>query len=171
MINNVVLVGRLTKDAYLKFTGNGSAVASFTLAVNRSYKKENEDQKADFLNCVVWRKTAEALANYTSKGSLIGVEGRIQTRSYDNQQGQRVYVTEVVVETFSLLESKSKSEQRKDQSDSNSGSYGSQQSSYNNTQGNSQEAPRNQQYQNFGNSDPFEKSGQPIDISDDDLPF
>lgn len=171
VINNVVLVGRLTKDADLRYTSNGTAVATFSLAVNRQFTNQKGERDADFINCVIWRKSAESFANFTRKGALVGVEGRIQTRSYDNQQGQRVYVTEVVVETFSLLESKSKSEQRKDQSDSNSGSYGSQQSSYNNTQGNSQEAPRNQQYQNFGNSDPFEKSGQPIDISDDDLPF
>jgi single-strand DNA-binding protein len=171
VINNVVLVGRLTKDADLRYTSNGTAVATFSLAVNRQFTNQKGERDADFINCVIWRKSAESFANFTRKGALVGVEGRIQTRSYDNQQGQRVYVTEVVVETFSLLESKSKSEQRKDQSDSNSGSYGSQQSSYNNTQSNSQEAPRNQQYQNFGNSDPFEKSGQPIDISDDDLPF
>ena len=171
MINNVVLVGRLTKDADLRYTSNGTAVATFSLAVNRQFTNQKGERDADFINCVIWRKSAESFANFTRKGALVGVEGRIQTRSYDNQQGQRVYVTEVVVETFSLLESKSKSEQRKDQSDSNSGSYGSQQKTYNNTQSNSQEAPRNQQYQNFGNSDPFEKSGQPIDISDDDLPF
>lgn len=106
MINNVTLVGRLTKDPDLKYTGTGTAVASFTLAVNRVYKKENDEQKADFINCVVWRKTAESLANYTSKGSLVGIEGRIQTRSYDNQQGQRVYVTEVVAEVVSFLDTK-----------------------------------------------------------------
>ena len=171
MINNVVLVGRLTKDADLRYTSNGTAVATFSLAVNRQFTNQKGERDADFINCVIWRKSAESFANFTRKGALVGVEGRIQTRSYDNQQGQRVYVTEVVVETFSLLESKAKSDERKDQNDSQSGSHGSQQKTYNNTQSNSQEAPRNQQYQNFGNSDPFEKSGQPIDISDDDLPF
>lgn len=172
MINNVVLVGRLTKDADLRYTSNGTAVATFSLAVSRPFTNQKGERDADFINCVIWRKSAESFANFTRKGALVGVEGRIQTRSYDNQQGQRVYVTEVVVETFSLLESKAKSDERKDQSDSQSGSHGSQQKTYNNTQSNSQDAaPRNQQYQNFGNSDPFEKSGQPIDISDDDLPF
>ncbi len=172
VINNVVLVGRLTKDADLRYTSNGTAVATFSLAVNRQFTNQKGERDADFINCVIWRKSAESFANFTRKGALVGVEGRIQTRSYDNQQGQRVYVTEVVVETFSLLESKSKNDQRKDQGDSQAGSYGSQQKPYNNNaQSNSQEAPRNQQYQNFGNSDPFEKSGQPIDISDDDLPF
>lgn len=155
MINNVVLVGRLTKDADLKFTGNGSAVASFTLAVNRSYKKENEDQKADFINCVVWRKTAEVLANYTSKGSLIGVEGRIQTRSYDNTQGQRVYVTEVVAEEVTFLESKKTDTQ-------SNGDY---------QQTNPQQYNSNQSSNQYSNQDPFDKSGTPVDIEDDDLPF
>lgn len=159
MINNVVLVGRLTKDADLKFTGNGSAVASFTLAVNRSYKKENEEQKADFINCVVWRKTAEALANHTSKGSLIGVEGRIQTRSYDNQQGQKVYVTEVVVEEVTFLESKKTGAQSNgDYQQTNTQQYNSNQSS-------------NQNSKQYSNNDPFDKSGTPVDIEDDDLPF
>ncbi|WP_407372345.1 single-stranded DNA-binding protein [Carnobacterium sp.] len=159
MINYVVLVGRLTKDADLKFTGNGSAVASFTLAVNRSYKKENENQKADFVNCVVWRKTAEALANHTSKGSLIGVEGRIQTRSYDNNQGQRVYVTEVVAEEVTFLESKKTGAQSNgDNQQTNTQQYNSNQSS-------------NQNSNQYYNSDPFDKSSTPIDIEDDDLPF
>lgn len=172
MINNVVLVGRLTKDADLRYTSNGTAVATFSLAVNRQFTNQKGERDADFINCVIWRKSAESFANFTRKGALVGVEGRIQTRSYDNQQGQRVYVTEVVVETFSLLESKAKNDQRKDQNDSQSGSNSSQQKTYDKPQSNSQDAaPRNQQYQNFGNSDPFEKSGQPIDISDDDLPF
>lgn len=106
MINNVVLVGRLTKEPDLRYTNNGTATASFTLAVNRSFKNANGDREADFINCVIWRKPAETLANYAHRGTLLGVTGRIQTRSYENQQGQRVYVTEVVVESFSLLESK-----------------------------------------------------------------
>ena len=118
MINNVVLVGRLTKDADLRYTSNGTAVATFSLAVNRQFTNQKGERDADFINCVIWRKSAESFANFTRKGALVGVEGRIQTRSYDNQQGQRVYVTEVVVETFSLLESKSKNDQRKDQNDS-----------------------------------------------------
>lgn len=84
MINNVVLVGRLTKDAELRFTASGNAVATFTLAVNRNFTNASGDREADFINCVIWRKPAETLANYARKGSLIGVTGRIQTRSYDN---------------------------------------------------------------------------------------
>ena len=106
MINNVVLVGRLTKDPDLKYTGNGTAVATFTLAVNRNFTNQSGEREADFINCVIWRKPAETLANYAKKGVLIGVTGRIQTRSYDNQQGQKVYVTEVIADNFQLLESK-----------------------------------------------------------------
>lgn len=109
MINNAVLVGRLTTDPNLRYTGNGTAVAGFTLAVNRNFTKKDGEQDADFINCVIWRKPAETLANYAKKGSLIGVVGRIQTRSYEND-GQRVYVTEVVVDNFQFLESRSKQE-------------------------------------------------------------
>ncbi len=112
LINNVVLVGRLTKDPDLRYTSSGTAVATFTLAVNRNFTSQNGNREADFINCVIWRKSAETLANYARKGTLLGVTGRIQTRSYDNQQGQRVYVTEVVAENFQLLESRSASENR-----------------------------------------------------------
>lgn len=111
MINNTVLVGRLTKDAELRYTPSNVAVATFTLAVNRTFKNENGDREADFINCVMWRQQAENLASWAKKGALIGVTGRIQTRSYDNQQGQRVYVTEVVAEQFQLLESKGQGNQ------------------------------------------------------------
>lgn len=106
MINRTVLVGRLTKDVELKYTNSGQAVASFTLAVNRQFTNTQGEREADFIQCVIWRKAAENFKNFTHKGSLVGIDGRIQTRSYDNQQGQRVYVTEVVVDNFSLLESK-----------------------------------------------------------------
>lgn len=111
MINNTVLVGRLTKDVELRYTPSNVAVATFTLAVNRTFKNENGDREADFINCVMWRQQAENLASWAKKGALIGVTGRIQTRSYDNQQGQRVYVTEVVAEQFQLLESKGQGNQ------------------------------------------------------------
>ncbi|WP_395318934.1 single-stranded DNA-binding protein [Fructilactobacillus frigidiflavus] len=104
MINTVVLTGRLTKDVDLKYTQSGTAVGQFNLAVNRSFKSSNGEQEADFVNCVIWRKPAETLANFVHKGTLIGVEGRIQTRNYENNQGQRVYVTEVVVSQFTFLE-------------------------------------------------------------------
>lgn len=113
MINNVTLVGRLTKDPDLRYTQSGTAVGQFTLAINRNFTNANNEREADFINCVIWRKAAESLANYARKGTLIGLTGRIQTRNYDNQQGQRVYVTEVVVENFQLLESKEINEQRR----------------------------------------------------------
>ena len=112
MINNVVLVGRMTKDAELRYTPSNQAVATFTLAVNRNFKNQNGEREADFINCVIWRQSAENLANWAKKGALIGVTGRIQTRSYDNQQGQRVYVTEVVAESFQLLESRNSQNQQ-----------------------------------------------------------
>lgn len=106
MINNVVLVGRMTRDADLRMTQGNTAVASFTLAVNRNFKNQAGEREADFINCVIWRQQAENLANWAKKGALIGVTGRIQTRNYENDQGQRVYVTEVVAESFQLLESR-----------------------------------------------------------------
>ena len=106
MINRTVLVGRLTRDVDLRTTGSGISVGQFTLAVNRQFTNAQGEREADFINCVIWRKSAENLANFAHKGSLIGVEGRIQTRSYDNQEGQRVYVTELVVDNFSLLDPK-----------------------------------------------------------------
>ncbi|ABK91903.1 single strand DNA binding protein [Streptococcus phage SMP] len=118
MINNVVLVGRMTRDAELRYTPSNQAVATFTLAVNRNFKNQNGEREADFINVVIWRQQAENLANWVKKGALIGITGRIQTRSYDNQQGQRVYVTEVVAESFQLLES------RGQQSNSQDGSFG-----------------------------------------------
>lgn len=158
MINNVVLVGRLTKDPELKYTANGSAVATFTLAVNRNFTNLNGDREADFINCVIWRKPAETLANYARKGTLLGVTGRIQTRNYENQQGQRVYVTEVVAENFQLLESRSASENRGSNHGNNGGG------------GNfNQPAPSAPNFDR-NTSDPF-NSGNSIDISDDDLPF
>ena len=106
MINNVVLVGRTTKDPELRYTPSNVAVATFSLAVNRNFKDANGERETDFINCVIWRQQAENLANWAKKGALIGITGRIQTRSYENQQGQRVYVTEVVAENFQMLESR-----------------------------------------------------------------
>lgn len=107
MINNVSLTGRLTRDAELKYTQGGTAVAQFTLAVSRKFTNQQGERESDFINCVVWRKSAENFCKFTHKGSLVGVEGYIQTRTYDNKEGQKVYVTEVIVENFALLEPKS----------------------------------------------------------------
>ncbi|MDT2395120.1 single-stranded DNA-binding protein [Enterococcus avium] len=151
MINNVVLVGRLTKDVDLRYTANGTGVATFTLAVNRNFTNQDGNRDADFINCVIWRKSAETLANYAKKGTLLGVTGRIQTRSYENQQGQRVYVTEVVVENFQLLESRSTNQQHKNNDLNNFNGQGTSNKNNNESAG-----------------DPF--GGSSIDVSDD-LPF
>ncbi len=144
MMNRVVLVGRLTKDPELKYTPNGVPVATFTLAVNRNFSNPQGERQADFINCVVWRKPAENVANYLKKGSMAGVDGRIQTRNYEGQDGRRVYVTEVVAESVQFLSSRS-----------------------DNGQSNNQSSNQRQQY----NEDPFSNTGQPVDINDDDLPF
>lgn len=118
MLNSTCLVGRLTKDAELRYTTNNQAVATFTLAVNRNFKSQNGEREADFINCVLWRQQAENLANWCKKGALIGITGRIQTRSYENQQGQRVYVTEVVADNFQLLEFNKQNNQGQSQGNS-----------------------------------------------------
>lgn len=105
-----MLTGRVTKDIELKVTPTGKSVCSFSLAVNRKFVQDGERQ-ADFINCQLWGKTAETLEKYGKKGMLIGVEGRLQTRNYTNQQGQTVYVTEVVVESFTFLEKKQSDDQ------------------------------------------------------------
>lgn len=110
-MNNVSLVGRLTKDVELKYTSSQTAVATGTLAVNRQFKSANGEKEVDFINIVAWRKTAEIIANYTSKGSQIGITGRIQTRSYEGNDGKRVYVAEVVAESVALLDSKQNNQQ------------------------------------------------------------
>ena len=114
-MNRTILVGRLTKDPDLRYTPNGVAVASFTLAVNRTFANRNGEREADFINCVIWRKPAENVANYLQKGSLAGVDGRIQTRSYDAQDGKRVYVTEVLAESVQFLEPKQKQKSTRNQ--------------------------------------------------------
>lgn len=143
MINRVVLAGRPTKNLELRSTKSGANVCSFTLAVERNFKNKNGEREADFINCIAWKKTAEVMSKYVKKGSLIGVDGRIQTRSYDNRDGQRVYVTEVVVENFSFLGG---ADADKD----------------------GQVSKNNQPFNQ--SNDPFESNEQ-TDIADDDLPF
>lgn len=111
MINRTVLTGRLTRDPELKSASSGISVTQFTLAVNRQYTNQDGSRSADFISCVAWRKTAENINKFFKKGSLIGIDGRIQTRSYDDKNGHKVYVTEVVVDNFSFLTSKNDSGQ------------------------------------------------------------
>jgi single-strand DNA-binding protein len=105
MINRVILVGRITKDPEMKQTQSNIAVVSFTLAVNRQFTDSSGERQADFIQCVVWRKQAENLARFVKKGALLGIEGRIQTRTYEADNGTR-YVTEVVCDSVQFLESK-----------------------------------------------------------------
>ncbi|HBD72782.1 MAG TPA: single-stranded DNA-binding protein [Streptococcus sp.] len=168
MINNVVLVGRMTRDAELRYTPSNQAVATFTLAVNRNFKNQNGEREADFINCVIWRQQAENLANWAKKGTLVGVTGRIQTRNYENQQGQRVYVTEVVADSFQILESRATREGQ------SGGSYNGEfnnNSSFGGSSNGGFSSQPSQQTPNFGRDEsPFGNSN-PMDISDDDLPF
>ncbi|HDA6392159.1 single-stranded DNA-binding protein [Listeria monocytogenes] len=160
MMNRVVLVGRLTKDPDLRYTPAGAAVATFTLAVNRPFKNGQGEQEADFIQCVVWRKPAENVANFLKKGSLTGVDGRVQTRNYEGNDGKRVYVTEIVAESVQFLEPKQNDvEGSTPNNNQNEASYS------NNNKNGSYRAISSQ------NSDSFANEGKPIDISDDDLPF
>ena len=178
MLNRVVLVGRLTKDPDLRYTSSGVAVATFTLAVNRTFSNQQGEREADFINCVVWRKQAENVANFLKKGSLAGVDGRIQTRNYEGQDGKRVYVTEVVAESVQFLEPKGSSGGggRNDFGSSFGAPppedpYGGNGNSGNNPQDQPrQQNNRNNQGYTRVDEDPFAQDGQ-IDISDDDLPF
>ncbi len=157
MINTVALTGRLTRDPELNYTGNGIAVVNFRLAVNRSFKNANGEREADFINCQAWRKTAEIISENLNKGSLIGVEGRIQTRNYQDNDGKTIYITEVVVDNLTFLESKSSNRQGQ----SNMGQS-------NNYQGQSQ---GNSGEQFTSNNDSYNPNADATDISDDDLPF
>lgn len=151
MLNKVCLVGRLTRDPELRYLGNGTPVANFTLAVNRTFKNRNGERDADFINIVVWRKQAENCANYIGKGSLVSIAGRIQTRSYDGADGQRRYVTEVVADEVQFLDSKnSRTRNRDSYGDSSSNDVGSNDSDTN-------DVPLDDLY--------------PIDGDEEDLPF
>lgn len=115
MINRVVLVGRLTRNPELKITNQGDAVTSFTIAVNRNYSAKDGQQQADFITCVAWRKMAENVYKYCNKGNLIGVEGKLQSRSYENNQNQKVFVVEVFCDAVRFLESKTKKDSATDE--------------------------------------------------------
>lgn len=147
MINRTVLVGRLTADPQLRYTPSGVAVARFTLAVGRTFSNATGEKETDFIQCQVWKKAAENVANFLKKGSLAGVEGRIQTGSYEGTDGKRVYTTEIVADSVQFLEPRNSS--------------GSNESSQPNTQ---------QNYTRV-DEDPFSSGSGPIEVSDDDLPF
>lgn len=171
MINRVVLVGRLTKDPELRITPNGVAVTRFTLAVNRTFTNQQGQREADFINCVVWRRQAENVANFLKKGSLAGVEGRIQTNNFEGQDGKRVFMTEVVADSVQFLEPKGNGGQQS--SSNNYYDQGSRSGGNNNPMGRSNDQNQNQpnEYTKLDDENPFANDSEPIDISDDDLPF
>jgi single-strand DNA-binding protein len=201
MLNRVILIGRLTKDPELRYTPAGVAVTQFTLAIDRPFVNAEKEKEADFINIVVWRQLAETCANYLRKGRLTAVEGRMQTRNYDNNEGKKVYITEVVADNVRFLESskdkdgngggnnqnQSQNNNQNNQSQNNNQSQGNHNQGQGNQnrnqgQGNNQNQGnqnRSQQGNNQGgynqnqnqNQDPFYDDGKPIDISDDDLPF
>lgn len=161
-MNKALLIGRLTRDPELRTTPTGRNVCQFSIAVNRSFTNANGDREADFINCVVWDKQAENLVKYQKKGNQIAVDGRIQTRNYDDKDGKRVYVTEILATSISFLDSKG----------TNTGGS----SSFNNLP----EPPMEREDNNSPVSsmetvsvekDPFEAFGDSIEISDNDLPF
>ncbi|MDI2588069.1 single-stranded DNA-binding protein [Psychrobacillus sp. NEAU-3TGS] len=163
MINRVVLVGRLTKDPELRYTPSGVAMVRFTLAVNRTFKSEGQPD-ADFINIVVWRKQAENTANFLKKGSLAGIEGRIQTGSYEGQDGKRVYTTDVVADSVQFLEPKN------GQASQNNGTR-SQNNDHQRSHAEYQQPQTTQQNYTRVDDDPFANSGGPVEVTDDDLPF
>lgn len=142
MLNRTILIGRLTKGPELRYTPAGVAVCTFTLAVDRPKRQGQQQSEADFLPIVVWRQAAEASANYLRKGRLTAIEGRIQTRNYENNEGRRVYVTEIHADNVRFLE-----------------------------RGEGNQNTERQHPDHKPQNDPFPDDGKPIDISDDDLPF
>ena len=172
MLNRTVLTGRLTKEPELRATQGGTKVLPFTLAVDRQFRNKDGEREADFIQCVIWRKSAENFAKFTHKGSLIGVQGRIQTRTYDDKDGKRVYVTEVVVEDFALLESRNASENGASAAQNAQHSVqGQSRGNYANRQ---QNVSQRQQTPNTSARttppDPFANNEQ-LNISDAELPF
>jgi single-strand DNA-binding protein len=168
MLNRVILIGRLTRDPELRYTPAGVAVTQFTLAVDRPFTSGGQgEREADFIPVVTWRQLAETCANYLRKGRLTAVEGRIQVRNYENNEGKRVYVTEVIADNVRFLESNREgggSREEGGSSYSGGGSFG----------GNASQSGGNRPSGNNSRNDsrdPFQDDGRPIDISEDDLPF
>ena len=155
-MNKVFLIGRLTRDPELRYTGSNVPVATFSLAVNRNFTNQAGEREADFINIVVWRKQAENVKNYLSQGSQVAIDGRIQTRSYDDQEGNKRYVTEVVADNVEFLGSKSNSNQ--------SSSDTKEPTPYD-----FDKAPEAKGTD--VDSNPFADFGSSIEISDDELPF
>lgn len=163
MINSVTLVGRLTKNPEIRTTPSGVEVGNFTLAVNRTFTNQQGEREADFINCIVFRKQAVNVNQYLSKGKLAGIVGRLQTRSYDNKEGQKVFITEVVCDNVQFLEPK----------DSHHGSN-SYQNGTSYQKGNNY-TQNNQNVQQGQNKAKYDEQNNPFNngsnFNDDDLPF
>lgn len=162
-MNKVFLIGRLTRDPELRYTGSNVAVASFTLAVNRTYSNQSGERETDFINIVVWRKQAENVKNYLIQGSQVAIDGRIQTRNYDDQDGKRHYITEVVADNVEFLGTKGSNTASNNQSSSQPVEptpydFGNQ-------------TPQTIEKTTDIDSNPFADFGSSIEISDDELPF
>ena len=158
-MNKVFLIGRLTKDPELRYTSSNVAVATFSVAVNRNFTNQAGEREADFINIVVWRKQAENCKNYLNQGSQVAIDGRIQTRNYDDQNGQKRYVTEVVADNVQFLDTKAQREQRQSTPSNDVNPY---------NLPSEDEAP-----QSFNDipEDPFKDFGEEIKIEENDLPF
>lgn len=156
-MNKAILIGRLTWDPELRTTPTGRNVCQFSIAVNRTYTSANGEREADFINCVVWDKQAENLCRYQKRGNQIAVDGRIQTRNYDDKDGKRVYVTEILANSISFLDAKGTT---------NGGS-----SSFNNLPEPPVQEESVKMETTSVDNDPFEAFGESIEISDNDLPF
>ena len=162
MINNVVLVGRITKDLELRYTTSNKETTSFTVAINRAFKGQDGQTQADFIGCVAFGKTAENVYRYCAKGSLIGVEGRIQTRNYQNNQGNTVYVTEVIADRVQFLDTKNQSQQGQQAhfnnnfnqsfNQQNANNFNQQNNGFNQGFGNKSQNNFNQQQMEFNNT-------------------
>jgi len=157
MINRVVLVGRITKDPELKHTQGNIPYVSFSLAVNRQFTNQAGEREADFINCTVWRGPAENLSRFIKKGGLLGVEGRIQTRSYEDSDGTKKYVTDVVCDNIQFLEPKGSGQEHS--------------TGYQPVPPTPRYSEPKQPKQQKENSNPFENIDSHLDISNDDLPF
>ena len=167
-MNKVFLIGRLTRDPELRYTGNNTPVASFTLAVNRNFTSQSGEREADFINCVVWRKQAENVKNYVHQGTQVAVEGRIQVRSYDDQNGQRRYVTAVVADNVEFLTPKGASGNNSSIPVNNFAPPAQEPTPYDFS---SDSGSANTQNGTDVSSNPYADFGASIEISDDDLPF
>lgn len=152
-MNKVFLIGRLTKDPDLRYLSNNTPVATFSIAVNRTFENQNGQREADFINITVWRKQAENVKKFVGKGSLVAIDGRIQTRNYDGQDGKKVYITEVIADNVQFLESKNQRGQNVSPQDFNSG--------YENQNLNPTDV----------SDEPFADFGDTIELSEDDIAF